>query len=339
MTQHLGANSGQTQSRLANPTTYHLQQMRYKESPSMGINPSQMLDNAHLLFTHQQHQQHQQHQNQEQHESPNLSDLDYSELASSPNNGDYQPRTTSSLYRQHEGNNYMFDEAIKQEQSHHHQQQSTTFGGYSVQMKRSTTEVDASSIGGLAGYGPHHNNYYPISSFDHSNNESRLSKQVAGSAPSNMGFHGYSSFAGSDDMISIATSHQSSNVIPSSNADMLDDPNYNPEDYSTQANMQAIMEKRRRRRESHNAVERRRRDNINDRIQELGTLLPDAVDDGVNRMNKGTILRKSVEQIRKLQNDVVQYQQRVRDLEMILQQVRHTHGSAGLMLATSAHMS
>jgi hypothetical protein len=114
--------------------------------------------------------------------------------------------------------------------------------------------------------------------------------------------------------------------------------------------MQAIMEKRRRRRESHNAgkkkkkkkkrtvqisilvfnfsslVERRRRDNINDRIQELGTLLPDTVDDGVNRMNKGTILRKSVEQIRKLQSDVVQYQQRVRDLEMVLQQVRRGHG-------------
>jgi uncharacterized coiled-coil DUF342 family protein len=106
------------------------------------------------------------------------------------------------------------------------------------------------------------------------------------------------------------------------------------------------MEKRRRRRESHNAgnlskiahntnkqietltffsvqlVERRRRDNINDRIQELGTLLPDSVDDGVNRLNKGTILRKSVEQIRKLQNDVAQHKQRVRELETILQQIR-----------------
>lgn len=73
----------------------------------------------------------------------------------------------------------------------------------------------------------------------------------------------------------------------------------------------------------HNIVERRRRDNINDRIQELGTLLPDSIDDGVNRLNKGTILRKSVEQIRKLQSDVAQYQQRVRDLEIVLQQIRH----------------
>lgn len=57
-------------------------------------------------------------------------------------------------------------------------------------------------------------------------------------------------------------------------------------------------------------------------------------------MNKGTILRKSVEQIRKLQNDVVQYQQRIRDLEMILQQVRHTHGGGGvLMMGSNTHMS
>src|SRR5258706_11101832 len=34
-------------------------------------------------------------------------------------------------------------------------------------------------------------------------------------------------------------------------------------------------EKRRKRRESHNAVERRRRDNINEKIQELAMLLPD----------------------------------------------------------------
>lgn len=38
-----------------------------------------------------------------------------------------------------------------------------------------------------------------------------------------------------------------------------------------------LTEKRRKRRESHNAVERRRRDNINDRIQELATLLPEVL--------------------------------------------------------------
>lgn len=39
-------------------------------------------------------------------------------------------------------------------------------------------------------------------------------------------------------------------------------------------------EKRRRRRESHNAVERRRRDNINERISELATLIPESMLDG-----------------------------------------------------------
>lgn len=82
------------------------------------------------------------------------------------------------------------------------------------------------------------------------------------------------------------------------------------------------MEKRRRRRESHNAVERRRRDNINDRIHELGTLLPDMENDGVNKPNKGYILRKSVEQIKSLQTEVTEYSQRVKDLETMLEQYR-----------------
>ncbi|WFD30782.1 hypothetical protein MSPP1_001806 [Malassezia sp. CBS 17886] len=40
---------------------------------------------------------------------------------------------------------------------------------------------------------------------------------------------------------------------------------------------QKVLEKRRRRRESHNAVERRRRDNINSQITELATLLPESM--------------------------------------------------------------
>lgn len=40
-------------------------------------------------------------------------------------------------------------------------------------------------------------------------------------------------------------------------------------------------DKRRKRRESHNAVERRRRDNINDRIAELATLIPEVLLDPV----------------------------------------------------------
>ncbi|EKM76418.1 hypothetical protein AGABI1DRAFT_108749 [Agaricus bisporus var. burnettii JB137-S8] len=45
-------------------------------------------------------------------------------------------------------------------------------------------------------------------------------------------------------------------------------------------------EKRRRRRESHNAVERRRRDNINEKISELATLIPECMlDVGANGPN------------------------------------------------------
>ena len=43
---------------------------------------------------------------------------------------------------------------------------------------------------------------------------------------------------------------------------------------------QLASEKRRRRRESHNAVERRRRDNINEKISELATLIPECMLDG-----------------------------------------------------------
>jgi Helix-loop-helix DNA-binding domain len=87
------------------------------------------------------------------------------------------------------------------------------------------------------------------------------------------------------------------------------------------------MEKRRRRRESHNLVERRRRDNINDRIQELGLLLPDVTQDGANKPNKGQILRKSVEQIKLLQNEVNMYQSKVQELESLLERYKLTQHS------------
>ncbi|CAO3659448.1 unnamed protein product [Rhizopus stolonifer] len=90
------------------------------------------------------------------------------------------------------------------------------------------------------------------------------------------------------------------------------------DDYLNQQNMQGMMEKRRVRRESHNAVERKRRDNINDRIQELGTLLPKTAEN--NKISKGTILRKSIEQIRQLQSDAHIYRQKIQELEAVFQQ-------------------
>ncbi|KAI8595780.1 Myc-type, basic helix-loop-helix domain-containing protein [Dissophora ornata] len=80
-----------------------------------------------------------------------------------------------------------------------------------------------------------------------------------------------------------------------------------------------MNEKRRRRRESHNAVERRRRDNINEKIQELSTLLPDIYVDNANKPNKGVILRKSVDYIRHLQQLVSSQATRNQELEAQLQ--------------------
>ncbi|KAG8548295.1 hypothetical protein GDO81_025856 [Engystomops pustulosus] len=70
------------------------------------------------------------------------------------------------------------------------------------------------------------------------------------------------------------------------------------------------------------SVERRRRFNINDRIKELGMLIPKSSDPEL-RWNKGTILKASVEYIRKLQKD----QQRVRELEGRQRKLEHMNQS------------
>ncbi|CAO3595940.1 unnamed protein product [Absidia cylindrospora] len=100
------------------------------------------------------------------------------------------------------------------------------------------------------------------------------------------------------------------------------------DDELQQQHMQQIFEKKRRRRESHNAVERRRRDNINERIFELSTLLPDR--DAIKN-NKGTILRKSVEHIRMLHEQVGKCQNRIQELENMMGMYRIRGGGGGEM--------
>ncbi|XP_073325458.1 LOW QUALITY PROTEIN: transcription factor E3a [Pagrus major] len=68
--------------------------------------------------------------------------------------------------------------------------------------------------------------------------------------------------------------------------------------------------KERQKKDNHNLIERRRRFNINDRIKELGDLIPKSTDPET-RWNKGTILKASVDYIRKLQKE----QQRAREME------------------------
>ncbi|XP_054641624.1 transcription factor E3b isoform X2 [Dunckerocampus dactyliophorus] len=89
----------------------------------------------------------------------------------------------------------------------------------------------------------------------------------------------------------------------------------------TDADTKALL-KERQKKDNHNLIERRRRFNINDRIKELGTLIPKSSDPEM-RWNKGTILKASVDYIRKLQKE----QQRAKDIELRqkkLEQANHS---------------
>ncbi|XP_069799246.1 transcription factor E3 [Dendropsophus ebraccatus] len=108
-------------------------------------------------------------------------------------------------------------------------------------------------------------------------------------------------------------------AITVSNSCPADLPNIKKE-YSDQ-DVKAIM-KERQKKDNHNLIERRRRFNINDRIKELGMLIPKSSDPEL-RWNKGTILKASVEYIRKLQKD----QMRVRELEGRQRKLEHINQS------------
>ncbi|XP_063064814.1 transcription factor E3a isoform X3 [Engraulis encrasicolus] len=96
----------------------------------------------------------------------------------------------------------------------------------------------------------------------------------------------------------------------------------------THAEAKALI-KERQKKDNHNLIERRRRFNINDRIKELGTLIPKTSDpssDREMRWNKGTILKASVDYIRKLQKE----QHRAKEMEMRQKRLEHTN--RGLLL-------
>lgn len=80
--------------------------------------------------------------------------------------------------------------------------------------------------------------------------------------------------------------------------------------------------KERQKKDNHNLIERRRRFNINDRIKELGALIPQSPDPEL-RWNKGTILKASVDYIRKLQKE----QQRAREMEERQRRLESTNRS------------
>lgn len=81
----------------------------------------------------------------------------------------------------------------------------------------------------------------------------------------------------------------------------------------TEADLHALA-KDRQKKDNHNMIERRRRFNINDRIKELGTLLPKNNDPYFEivrdvRPNKGTILKSSVDYIKVLKHEVQKMKQ------------------------------
>ncbi|XP_023261939.1 transcription factor E3-like [Seriola lalandi dorsalis] len=80
--------------------------------------------------------------------------------------------------------------------------------------------------------------------------------------------------------------------------------------------------KERQKKDNHNLIERRRRFNINDRIKELGGLIPKSTDLEM-RWNKGTILKASVDYIRKMQKE----QQRAREMEERQRRLENTNRS------------
>ncbi|XP_019716374.1 transcription factor E3a [Hippocampus comes] len=81
-----------------------------------------------------------------------------------------------------------------------------------------------------------------------------------------------------------------------------------------------VLMKERQKKDNHNLIERRRRFNINDRIKELGALVPKTPDPDA-RWNKGSILKASVDYIRRLQKE----QQRARDMEERHKRLEHTN--------------
>ncbi|XP_058640746.1 transcription factor E3a isoform X3 [Onychostoma macrolepis] len=87
------------------------------------------------------------------------------------------------------------------------------------------------------------------------------------------------------------------------------------------AETKAFM-KERQKKDNHNLIERRRRFNINDRIKELGALIPKSSDPEM-RWNKGTILKASVDYIRKLQKE----QQRAKEMETRQRKLEHANRS------------
>ncbi|KAJ8950339.1 hypothetical protein NQ318_021199 [Aromia moschata] len=118
-----------------------------------------------------------------------------------------------------------------------------------------------------------------------------------------------------DDLLSLESSSLASDGFKTSDNSLTGhDLNIKNEPFLlSDAELHALA-KDRQKKDNHNMIERRRRFNINDRIKELGTLLPKNNDPYYEivrdvRPNKGTILKSSVEYIKCLKNEVQRLKQ------------------------------
>lgn len=128
-----------------------------------------------------------------------------------------------------------------------------------------------------------------------------------------------------DDLLSFESSSLASdgfktcdNSLTATEINIKNEPNF-----LSDAEIHALA-KDRQKKDNHNMIERRRRFNINDRIKELGSLLPKTNDPYFEivrdvRPNKGTILKSSVEYIKCLKNEV----QRLKQNEVKQKQIEH----------------
>ncbi|XP_018332309.1 transcription factor EC [Agrilus planipennis] len=130
-----------------------------------------------------------------------------------------------------------------------------------------------------------------------------------------------------DDLLSFESSSLASDSFKTDNNSLsASDVNIkNEPHFLSDAELHALA-KDRQKKDNHNMIERRRRFNINDRIKELGTLLPKNNDPYFEivrdvRPNKGTILKSSVEYIKCLKNEV----QRLKQFEAKQKQIEHVN--------------
>ncbi|XP_044764853.1 transcription factor EC isoform X2 [Coccinella septempunctata] len=127
-----------------------------------------------------------------------------------------------------------------------------------------------------------------------------------------------------DDLLSLESGSLASDSYKTSDNSLTGSMKNEPFIYSD-AELHALA-KDRQKKDNHNMIERRRRFNINDRIKELGTLLPKNNDPYYEivrdvRPNKGTILKSSVEYIKCLKNEI----QRLKQAEARQKQTEHVN--------------